>query len=103
MRYPSKKRFIAKIEKLEPRRNGLKRLRDRLRRNTVRKVLNKYLDSSFNTSHIYDLDCSEIASDARWLLNQINFSYDEVCRHRVGIVKIHPDDVILSLNYWTTS
>lgn len=100
MRYPSKKQFIAKIKKLHPCRIGLRRLQDRLRRNTVRKVLNKYLDSSFNTSHIDDLDCSRIASDARWLLIQIRFNIEN---HRFGNIKIHADNVIQSLNYWTTS
>lgn len=101
MRYPNKKQFVAKIKKLDPCRSGLKRLRDRLRRNTVRRVLNKYLDSSFNTSYMEDLDFSPIAGDAIWLFSQINFSYDEVYSHRVGVEKIHPDDVIRSLNYWT--
>lgn len=101
MRYPSKKQFISKIKKLDPCRSGLKRLQSKLRHNTVRETLNQYLNNSFDVGCPLEGYIDRRIGDMFWLLGQLAFFYIERDDHRNGLRKIHADDVIRSLHYWT--
>lgn len=100
MRFPSKKQFIAKIKKLDLCADGMKRLKSKLRHNTVREVIEQYLNIAASRSALSGVGW-ERYTDIYWLLGRLNFSFDDTQDLRAGIKNITSVQVIQNLNYWT--